>query len=197
MYSWTVDKLIEKGVWTVEWSPSINPVKPDYFDHALNPDGSREVFCVGKAFAGALIKNTATLLYPCTNICMSFGVKFGQSLVKAGRVIETDMKITDADGWTYDGSFQFNISEDWMTQTFNPWVDTGTKQPLVAEKWNPVVINYKLDYVNRTIAINDGAARPASKVGWTPKQIVSQLQLCTNGGFYSVTFSSLMYTGHD
>jgi hypothetical protein len=199
VYSWSI-KGLEFGAWTSEWNPAINPTAPKDFEIELVGSGLR-ISCAGTKFAGALAKNTAQLPYPSQRISFVFKFKFSDSIVY-GQVVEADMKVTDANGWTYDGSFQLNIPKGWMGQINDPWVDTGVKVAVAQDQWNQVQIDYALDYVAHTItilAINGTAVSlppiAAKQVGWDKGQIVTQLQLCTAsvGGEYEVTFSDVGY----
>jgi hypothetical protein len=200
-YSWSISGL-EFGTWGKAQGPSINPVAPTAFQCELVPSGLR-VSVEGPAYAGALVNNAAELPYQSQHISFKFKFKFDEAVVY-GQVSETDMKLTDANGWTYDGSFQLDRSRGWMAQVNNPWVDTGFKVPVVQDQWNQMQIDYLLDYAAHTItivAVNGTAITqppiPAKQVGWDKRKIVTQLQLCTSGqeGEYAITYSAIGYTG--
>ena len=198
--SWSLTNL-ESGTWTPEWSPDINPVQPDLFK--IQPfAGGLQIFCAGKAYAGALAKGVNALPAQLPKLTFSYVVTIDPS-IEVAQVIETDTKITDAAGWTYDGSLQLNYAEGWMVQVGNPWVDTGVKFSLL-EGENKVEIVYALDFTGRTITVISFNGQPlnakpipATQAGWTPSQIVTQLQLCTgaNGGCYDLVFSGIGYQG--
>lgn len=193
MLNWQISNL-EKEAWIPKSDPSINPIPPKEFV-ITKLASSLQIMCYGDQYCGALAKNDSPLIYPSTEINFSYSVFFSEDIVNA-QVIETDMKLTDKDGWTYDGSFQFNVANGWMTQINNPWVDTGVKKPLTMDVYNPVTINYKLDYVNRTIRINDSAPIIAKQVGWAKSTITTQLQLCTNKlGMYTLKFQNIGFKG--
>jgi hypothetical protein len=200
-YTWSI-KNLEFGAWTPEWNPSINPTPPKSFEIEPVPSGLR-IAVAGIKYAGALAKNVAVFPYRSSKISFSFRFKFDESM-DYGQVSETDPKITDADGWTYDLSFQLNKSKGWMAQINNPWVDTGIKVPGVQDVWNPMKIDWGMDYVAHTstlLALNGMPANlppiPAKQIGWDRNQIITQLQLCTAGqeGEYEITYADLGYTG--
>lgn len=193
---------IEGGPWTVQSGPSINPTPPTVFD-AKNLPGEVIIFCAGPKYAGALAKQSNKLPWQSSHIVATLGIKPDDSIA-FGQVIETDTKITDAAGWTYDGSFQLNVSAGWMAQIGNPWKDTGVKIPLVLDQVNTLTIEYAIDYVAHTLtvtAINGQAVTldpiPGKQLGWATSQIITQLQLCTNGqaGEYTVRFQAIGYQG--
>lgn len=196
--SWSLTNL-EAGVWTPEWSTDINPVQPSLFQ-IQQFAGSLQIFCAGSPYAGALAKGVNPLPMQLPKLTFNYAVTIDPSFDMA-QVIETDTKITDAAGWTYDGSLQFNIAEGWMVQVGDPWVDTGVKLPLRIGA-NSVSIEYDLDFTAHTIAISMQGEQvskpsPAKQMGWTPSEIVTQLQLCTGakGGCYDLQFSAISYQG--
>ena len=201
--NWSLSGL-ENGIWSAVTGPTINPTAPTAFVIDKLP-GELAIVCSGPAFAGALAKFSAPLPWASRLISFKYRVKLDDTIAFA-QVLETDTKFTDGAGWTYDGSFQFNVAEGWMTQINNPWVDTGVKLPLAVDVWNDVQIDYALDYNAHTIAIAavngkplNMAPLPAKQVGWGVNSIVTQLQLCTNaqGGAYIAKFMGIGYSGSD
>lgn len=197
---WTITG-IESGTLTTNQGPDINSVDPDKF---LVQQGSygAQIFCIGKPYAGALAAAVNPLVLQSPTITFKYTVTLDASIANA-QVIETDTKVTDAAGWTYDGSLQFNIIEGWMIQLSNPWGDTGIKLAL-KQGANPVTIVYALDYTGHTITVKSvngislGAKLlPAQQIGWQKSSIVTQLQLCLGaaGGAYDLIFNGISYTG--
>lgn len=198
--SWQITGL-EQGPFQYVWDTSINEIAPDRFDIQPAANGL-QIFCGGKAYAGALAKGVSPLPAQSTTIIFKYIVTVDGSVAYA-QVIETDTKLTDAAGWTYDGSLQWNIAEGWMLQIGNPWKDTGVKIPLNPGE-NNIVIQYALDYMAHTItvvSVNGQAlnqpAIPATQIGWDKSEIVAQLQLClaAAGGTYSLLFNAMSYQG--
>lgn len=213
------------GSWSAQWSPSINPVAPSSFLVEPASDGTGlDLWCAGPPYSGALAKLVSPLVYPSPSLQFSYLLWFDESAVGYGQVVETDTKVTDSAGWTYDGSFQFNIAEgspasggiggpsapvSWMTQIGNPWQDTGVRVGLVPGQGNLVTVTYKLDYTGHTmtvvgVAVGQAAmqaiilpAIPAKQLGWQPSQVVTQLQLCVgkSGGAYRVRLGQVGYAG--
>lgn len=184
--------------WTKQWSKDINPVEPNGYDFIQVPDGIR-LYCDGAKYAGWLAKYVSPLLYPFSKISFNYQLIIDDATPQQAQVVETDSKITDAAGWTYDFSAQWNIAEGWMFQIVDAngkWIDTGIKlavppQPNVAM---PFRIDYALDYTNHLSSVigvmagNTFAGLPSSfgkiaakQIGWKAMQIVSQLQQCNNG----------------
>jgi hypothetical protein len=201
MITWQITD-IEKGTLAKDWSPAINPNPPDYFDFQQGPSGV-QIFCQGAAgkYGGALVKAVNTLIHESPTITFKYGVTLDQSIAM-GQVIETDSKITDSKGWTYDGSLQW-IVNGWEIWLYDPWVHTGVKIPL-SRGMNQVAIVYALDYSGHTIqvvSVNgvplNAKPNPASQIGWQASSIVTQLQLCLGaaGGIYDLLFSGISYSG--
>lgn len=199
------------GQWSAQWDPSINPVPPAAFVINQYAGAGLELFCAGPPYAGALAKLVSPLVWPSPRLELSYLLQFDESAVACGQVVETDCKLTDAAGWTYDGSFQFNIAAGnavgWLVQVGNPWQDTAVRAALQPGQPNPVTVSYQLDYVAHSlrvlgVMIGQGAmqvialpAVPARQLGWQPSQVVTQLQLCTGkrGGAYRVRFGEVGY----
>lgn len=197
---WTING-IESQPFTFHQGPDINPVNPDYFDIQQGTYGI-QIFCRGKSYAGALAAATNPLILQSQTIAFKYTITLDNSIAKA-QVIETDTKFTDSNGWTYDGSFQFNVSRGWMVQLNNPWVDTGVKLPL-NQGPNDITIVYSLDYNAHTITVVsvngtplNAKPIPAQQVGWGKSSIVTQFQLCTGstGGVYNLLFNKISYAG--
>jgi hypothetical protein len=200
---------IETGTFTSEWSPSINPAKPDSFTIEPGAQGELIIVCSSlptNPFAGALAKTSLPWLagMQTPNVSASYQFKFDDS-VNYGQVVETDWKFTDANGWTYDGSFQWNIASGWIAQFGSPWVNAGFTGKFTQGLWNQVSVQYKIDYANHTIqivAINGTpvtcAPVPAKQIGWGKNEAVGQFQLCTasKGGAYEVQFTGIAVMGN-
>lgn len=199
--------------WQKLTGPTINPKVPDGYYPVQLPSALR-LFCVGSAYSGWLAKQVNPLLTPAagafTTVLFSYLLTVDSVTASNGQVVETDTKITDPNGWTADLSFQWNILEKWRAQVVPPagsgWVDTAVAlltlpQPGVPV---PVTIQAKLDHVNHvsTIVSVNGTATNAAQIpmrqaGWTPNQIVTQLQQCISGvayGAYSVEFAGINYS---
>jgi hypothetical protein len=195
---------LEHSPWTPNWSIDINPVEPDSFIVQQTTSGV-QIFCEGRAYAGQLAAQVNSLLLQTETIVFSYAVTLDESIERA-QIIETDSKITDADQWTYDGSLQFNVQEDWMLQVGNPWQDTGVKIPLQVGV-NFVTVTYKLDYEAHTLRIVSVNGFDLNNIiiraeqikpdPWQASTIVTQLQLCLNyqGGIYNLMFGSISYEG--
>jgi hypothetical protein len=211
----TITNLESSTGWTKNVGPTINPVSPSGYDFVQIPDGIR-LYCCGPAYSGWLAKNVSSLLYPFPTISFLYSFQIDDATLQCGQVIETDSKITDAAGNTYDLSAQWNLNEGWMFQIDNAagsWTDTGIKIGTIPtpNMWVPVQIDYALDFVGLTssvLAVTVNKVKtlvspslqkiPAKKQGWAPSQIVTQLQQVINGtpggGAYSVKFGSVGYT---
>lgn len=192
--------------WSKNVGPTINPTAPDGYELVQTPGGLR-LYCCGKPYAGWLAKHVAPLYANFTDIPFNYSLVIDDATPLCAQVIETDTKFTDADGWTYDGSFQWNIQQGWVAQTGNPWQSSAVKIPaLMPGAMTYVSLRYALDYVAHTlqvvsVSVNgtvypiNSAPLPAKQSGWAKSEIVTQLQQCINGkeGAYSVLFPSISY----
>lgn len=193
--------------WTAHVGPTINPVPPTAYT-AINLPDSLALYCIGPAYGGWLANCAQPLLAPFQNIVWHYSVTIDKATLQCAQVIETDFKITDSAGWTYDGSGQWNIAEGWMFQINNPWVDTGIKLQTPPTPGVPmdVWIRATLDYGKHTITMQSVTAQgaktaipaavatiPAKQMGWGINTILPQLQQCTNGkpGAYSLEFKNV------
>lgn len=203
--------LEHSPLWTEEFGITINSKTATGRALVRLPSGLR-MFCSGDAYAGWLAKHVLPLVYPFPRITLSYVLMVDDATAQCAQVVETDSKITDAAGYTYDLSAQWNLAEGWMFQVDDGaghWVDTGIQiAPLAAYTELTVEIDYELDYVNRVSAIAAVVVNskeypapatlgkiPAKAVGWGPSKIVTQLQQCINGqpGAYSIEFADINY----
>jgi hypothetical protein len=210
-YEFNATDLDQEQGWTKQWSPDINPKEATGYDFVQLPDGLR-LYCTGPKYGGWLCRYVLPLVYPFTRISFSYNLMIDDATAQQAQIIETDSKITDAAGWTYDLSAQWNIQKGWMFQIDDKdwqWTDTGIKiVPPKANEWTAISIEYLLDYANHTSSIDtvtvDGKLFtvpeslqriPAKQVGWQPSTIVLQLQQCNNAleGAHSQKFGKISY----
>lgn len=197
---------LDQTVWTDEWDASINPRKASSYGHLQTPDGLILQMRSDVPYGGWLCKNVQPLPVKAQNITLAYTLMIDEATPLCAQVIETDAKITDDAGWLYDGSFQFNIAQNWALQIGASWKDTGQKcDPLTPYSPIRVAIAYKLDYVAHSITVvsaSDGAktypigvTAPAKQSGWARSQIVTQLQQCSNDkpGGYTVRIGNIRY----
>jgi hypothetical protein len=200
---------LETANWTREWDTSINPNKSDLYDIVPTPAGLK-IYNAGVKFSGQLAKNVSAYTSRPAQITFNYVLTIDEWTERYGQVVETDSPFTDSDGWTYPNDFQFNIASGWMTQTGNPWFDTGWKAPVPrAGIPYPVSIVRAIDYAKHTtdlVSVMAGGEKGTINVkpingsqrGWGRSEMVTQLQLCTNSsayGAYSVLFSGIGYSG--
>ena len=200
---------IEAGPWTSVTGPSINPQAADWYDAQALPASVLLSMYSSKPYGAVLWKNVQPLPWQAANITLCYSLRTDTATGIYGQVCETDMKITDAVGWTYDGSFQWNIAAGWQAQVGNPWFNLGFQIPApIPGLWDDSIrIHYQIDYAAHTIAVVgvDAAGTSyvptkvtpiaAKQAGWAPSQIVTQLQLCNNAkpGAYSLEFGKIGY----
>ena len=196
---------LENALWTDEWSTSINPVQATAYGHVATPEGLVLQMCSNVPYGGWLCKQVSPLYKQSQQITLAYTLAIDSATPLCAQVVETDMKLTDAEGWTYDGSLQFNIAERWMIHTGDPWKDTGIRIPLTPNKNTIVEIAYHLDYALKTLtyesitvdleSVGLNITLPAHKMGWAPNQIVTQIQQCNNNakGGYSLRFPNIEY----
>jgi hypothetical protein len=202
---------LESDAWSVVTGPTINPISP-IAQSVITTSDELRLYTIGEAYAGWLAKHVAPLLTPSALITFSYLINPDSSATFNAQALETDTRLTDASGWTYNGSCQLNLAEGGMWQVPNPttgeWFDIGVRTgPLPANTWTPVTITYSLDYSARLISIVNiqvsGTTHPipvpqklpAKLLGWTASQVVTQLQPCLNsrGGAFSVGFKGIQY----
>jgi hypothetical protein len=199
--------------WTKQWSKDINEIKPEGYEFVQLPDGIR-LYCAGPAYAGWLARHVDTLLFPFPKISFGYRLLIDDATQQQAEVVETDSKITDAAGWTYDLSAQWNITKKWLFQVDNKdwtWADTPfTIAAPQADTYLPVQIDYALDYEKHTSSIvsviagnalfrdmpSDLQNIPARQVEWQPSTIVMQMQQCNNyrRGAHSQKFQKITYS---
>lgn len=197
---------LENDTWTKETGPSINPVTADNYNIVQGNGALSLIMCSSKPYSGWLAKNVQALPFAAKNFVFSYTVMIDDATLACAQVIETDSKITDADGWTYDCSLQFNLAKGWMIQVGDPWVDTGIQVVgFPSYEKIPVSIESSVDYANHQSIITritvDGSAFPvpttlmqcAKQESWAPSQIVTQLQQVNNSqpGGYTLRFCDI------
>lgn len=209
---------LEDEFWEPKVGLDINDPIADAYSIVKTPAGLVLIMNCFKAYGGWLAKNISKLLFPSQRITMFYTLMIDDATPVAAQVIETDAKITDEDGWTYDLSAQFNLAKGWMFEIdkFNPekddwdWVETGIHvAPLRPLTPTLVKIAYELNYEGKksssilSVTVGDLIYDvdpkfhnvPARQVGWAPKEIVTQLQQCNNHmpGGYGLRFDEIGY----
>jgi hypothetical protein len=192
----------ETDPWTYEWDESINPTPPTIYDIQPVSDGLY-ISCSGPEYAGALAKHVGKLPDQTPTIVSMTRFRFDTSIAY-GQVIEIDRKITDAEGWTYDGSTQWNFAKGQAFEVDCPWVTVdGVVGKFAPDVWNDMEVEQLLDYQQHTLTMRSvtvngqkwdvGYVIPAKQAGWAKSEIVTQLQLCTasKGGSYAVRFAGV------
>lgn len=207
----TIQSIDQQTGWETAIGSDINPVAPTGYAFVQLSDGIRLYEC-GAAYAGWLAKHVDPLLYSFPKISLSYWLMIDDATEQQAQIIETDAKITSADGWTYDFSAQWNIQEGWMFQVVKEdgsWVDTGIKvTPPSPNAWWPVQIDYAIDYANHrssVLGVTAGGTHydvpenlqkiSAKQLGWQPSSILTQLQQCNNAlaGAHSEKFGQISY----
>lgn len=201
----TITLDLSQSAWTDEWDTSINPNQATTYGHLATSTGLMLQMYSKIPYGGWLCKGVCPLPLQAKDVTFNYALIVDPAIISA-QVVETDMKITDSAGWTYDGSFQWNVAKGWMAQVGNPWVDTGVKAiPPVPGVPMVVSVSYKMDYSAHSIRINSvtvdnnvgqiGVVLPAKQCGWAKSEIVTQLQQCSNAnpGGYSLAFPYVSY----
>jgi hypothetical protein len=198
---------LENETWTAEVGPTINDPVAENYKIVQQGDAISLVMCSSLPYSGWLAKQVAK--WPCmaSKIIFRYTMMIDDATLTCAQVAETDAKFTDSDGYTYDGSAQWNIAKGWMFQIGNPWTDTGvTIEPFKPYVPQQVTIEYDIDYTGKAISIVavtthgerhilDSKPIPAVKEGWAPSEIVTQLQQCNTGspGGYTLRFTKIGY----
>jgi hypothetical protein len=206
---------LEHEQWTAEVGPDINEPAAENYRIAQANDGLSLVMCSSKAYSGWLAKQVSPLVLESARIKFHYAMMTDDATRICAQVAETDAKITDSQGWTYDLSAQWEMvksAEGWMFQIDDAdwkWTDAGIVIPAArAYDAQEFAIHYRLDYQQKASAIvsvevdNEGFEVPESlwwiparQAGWAPSQIVTQLQQCNRGepGGYTLRFSNIGY----
>jgi hypothetical protein len=198
--------------WTDEWDTSINLIEATAYGHLGTPEGlllqmyHEGSDATGDGYGGWLCKNVCRPPLLTKTMVFEYIVVIDDATLQSAQVIETDHKTTDAAGWTYDGSLQFNIADNWMVEISAPWKKTGIRVPAPTPGVPmQVSILYTQDYAAHTITFVsitvDGAESAigltynAQQVGWAPGEIVTQLQQCNRSipGGYTLKFPRVGY----
>lgn len=215
MISATISKL-ELERWTAEVGPTINDPAAENFQIVQMGDALSLVMCSSIPYSGWLAKQVSPLIFPARRIRFHYSMMIDDATIMCAQVAETDAKITDPQGWTYDLSAQWEMRKSapgWMFQIDDAdwtWTDTGIvippAMPYEAQEYE---IEYELDYEQRAsaiVAVRAGFERheveeslwwiPARQVGWKAGEIVTQLQQCNDSrpGGYTLRFSQISYT---
>jgi hypothetical protein len=208
---------LENELWTPEVGPDINDPAATAYSIVHTPAGLVLLMNSVVPYGGWLAKQVSPLLFPAKHITMFFDLMIDDATPYTAQVIETDAKITDEEGWTYDLSAQFNLAKGWMFEVDEvnangnwSWVSTGIQvKPLRPLRPAEVEIAYELDYEAHTssilsVTIDEDVYEvdprfhglTAMQVGWQKKTIVSQLQQCNNSqpGGYELRFNNIGYT---
>lgn len=201
---------LELERWTAEVGPDINDPPADNYRIVQTPEAMSLVMCSSLPYSGWLAKQVSPLIFPAARIRFRYQMMIDDATLECAQVAETDAKITDCEGWTYDLSAQWNIADDWMFQVDHEgwaWTDTGLRIE-APEAYDPqdYIIEYRLDYAQKRSSIVGVKVEgdrydlaelwvPARQVGWGPEEIVTQLQQCNNAhpGGYTLRFSNVGY----
>jgi hypothetical protein len=190
------------------FEPASVIARPDFFNAVSDPSGiSIQVGHFAKQVAGSLIKIPSPLPYQATNIVCNAEAFIDSATPLCALLIEVTSKFVDSEGWVYPGNFQFNLSKNWAPETGSPFVSSGLGLiPPIPYTPFKLSIDFSLDYVAKTITTNGftydgllyliGKTTPAVQLKWSPLQIVTQLQLTTNGRYgagFTVHYNSLTY----
>lgn len=208
---YTVSLSQQQKDWQYVWDPTISPVQATCGFILSTPQGLMLQTAHSLPSKGAwLAKNVAALPIQLPTVSFVYDLMFDGAIASADAQ-ENDMKLTDADGWTYDGSMRTLVrSLNWPVEIWGPWTSSGGNVPPMAPgQFVNVAQNYYIDYVAHKItflsivtttplqqyvlSINKTFA--AKQVGWAKSEIVTQLQPQTVGsGAYTVTYNNLKYT---
>lgn len=201
---------LELKEWTDVVGLDINDPPADNYGIVQTSDSLNLIMCSSKPYSGWLAKHVESLPVFASSITFHYRMMIDECIACA-QVVETDTKLTDDEGWTYDLSAQWNVANDWMFQVDNEhwtWEDSGVRieSPL---PYHPAdfKIEYLLDYNDKNSSIPAVWAFgsryplphppwiPAKHVGWANDEIVTQLQQCNNAqpGGYTLRFAEIGY----
>lgn len=199
---------LENELWTPQVGADINPKTAEKYKVIQSPGSLSLMMYSDIPYSGWLAKNVQPLPQQSTRILFDYEVMTDDATGQCGQVIETDMKATDTQSFTYDGSSQWNLEKGGMFQIGNPWKDTGIVfgafKPYVP---TPVTIEYAMEWGKglNYVSVMAGGIKwpiptalqfvPVKQTGWDKSQIVTQLQQCNNanGGGYTLRFSKIGY----
>jgi hypothetical protein len=210
---------LEKEKWTPEVGLDINDPIADNYRIVQTNDALSLVMCSSPSYSGWLAKQVSPLVVAARKIRFQYTLMIDDATVECGQVAETDSKITDSEGYTYDLSAQWEMvkaAPGWMFQIDNAdwtWTDTGIVIPAAAPyEQLEIEIESALDYEQKVSAVKAVCVNskryevpeglwwiPAKQCGWAPSEIVSQMQQCNRGepGGYTLRFWRIGYALED
>jgi hypothetical protein len=204
---------LEREKWTEEIGPTINEPAAENYGIVQTEGAISLVMCSSLPYSGWLAKQVSDLPFRATKIRFDYSMMVDDATKVCAQVAETDAKITDDEGFTYDLSAQWEtakVAPEWMFQVDNEewtWTDTGIVVPAsVSYESRAYSIEYLLDYESKRSAIAavsvDGERFEtecryisARQEGWQKSSIVTQLQQCNNSqaGGYTLRFAGVGY----
>ena len=91
-----------------------------------------------------------------SRLCLSYDISVDLNSLQFAQAIETDIILTDAQGYKYNGSVQLDYSKGGMIEVAGPtggWLETGNAPgPYIPNLVHHVEINYTFDFSKRTIS---------------------------------------------
>jgi hypothetical protein len=221
--SFVDDKLEFSDAWHVEVGPGIGGPVPyvaptqAVVKPATTADPYMYVTIAGSRYTDMM----AALLRPWqpefiedpknVEITLEFTLNTDDNSFNSLQALETDLRIADAAGYNYNGSFQNNYQEGGQIQVYGvppnpPWVDTGLKPGKFSRNTDHHVrIRYAVNTVAHTMSTPwaeiDGIRYsvpaklmnvPGDLVKWTPGLYLQlQLDLAFAGGSSTVKFKNV------
>lgn len=181
--------------WTLskQQGPGINDVVPDWFGYELT-DGHLDISTAGSSYAGAMVKIERQSYVPPSNMfTVVFSIFLGRDAIERAQAIESDLRITLADGRTFLFDNQVNFAFGGILQvgTGASWTTTAVKIGIPqVYKWS--VRRYACSYDEtagtstiESVSVDGGASiavnftQPAQMLGWGAG-VVFQNQRCLN-----------------
>lgn len=208
---------LESDAWEPIVGPTINPKDADAYQALNTPNGLVLTMLCSSDYGGWLAKHVAPLLVEAQTIVFGYSMMIDDAGAVVGHVAETDSKITDRNGITYDLSAQWVNSLDddyWKFEVDNEnwtWAPTDIRTQFEPGIEYEIKIEYQIDYAHQRsaiIAVTVDAVTmdkerfvcgtpsiPGRPEGWAPSEIVTQLQQCNNSrpGGYSLRFDKISY----
>jgi hypothetical protein len=113
---------LENELWTAEVGPDINDPAATAYSIVHTPAGLCLLMNSDVPYGGWLAKNVVPLLAKARSVTFCYTLTIDDATLVAAQVAETDFKLTDDEGWTYDLSAQWLMAKERNGQPVSDWI---------------------------------------------------------------------------